>query len=292
MIQLLPVDVIPHACVFTRPLATLHQLRAAHLDVLIDCAPWTRLTAVLTAMANAGVTVGYRSAGQYIHSAFDIAVPYLRNRHEVENHRAIAELFGPLAKYDLRLRTGEQHSVSELPFDRLVLMHMFPGGSRAKQKSWPVENWIELAREVVKRGWVVGFTGAQADLEAAIQVIDILGLPEECCISLVGQLSLPALCDVMSRARLLVTIDTGVAHVAAALNVSIVGLYGPTRIERWGSCNARAMGINSPHPAAGYINYGFEHCPEGDEVMASLSVNAVLALVEAALTTQTKEGAR
>jgi ADP-heptose:LPS heptosyltransferase len=281
-VQLLPVKVVAHSCVFTRPLATLRQLRSADLDVLINSAPWTRLTASLTALSYARTKVGFRSAGQYIHPAFDIAVPYLDDRHEIENHRAVAELFAPLAEYTLQLSATDRQPAMDLPYDRLILMHMFPGGSCAKQKSWSAENWIELARRTVEKGWVIGLTGAPADRGAVDRVLDLAALPNDRCISLVG-LSLADVSNVLTRGRLLVTIDTGIAHLAAALNAPIVGLYGPTRSERWGSRNERAICLNSPHPAAGYINYGFERHPQGDEVMASLSVNSVEAAVEAAL---------
>jgi ADP-heptose:LPS heptosyltransferase len=282
-VQLLPIKVTAHSCVFTQPLATLRQLRGADLDVLINSAPWTRLTASLAAMSHARTKVGFRSAGQYIHPAFDIAVPYLNDRHETENHRAVAELFAPLAEYTLQLSTTDRPPTLDLPYDRLILMHMFPGGSCAKQKSWPAENWIELAQRIVKKGWVVGLTGAPADREAADRILDLAALPKDRCVSLVGRLSLAELGNVIMRSRLLVTIDTGIAHLAAALNARVVGLYGPTRSARWGSRNERAICLNSPHAAAGYINYGFERHPQGDEVMASLSADVVEAAVEAVL---------
>lgn len=281
--QLMPVELIAHSCVFTKPLTTLRQLRDANLDILIDSAPWTRLTALLTALSGARTKVGFRSAAQHIHPAFDIAVPYLNNRHEVENHRAIAELFGPLPEYRLLLNIAEQHPAIELPYDRLVLMHLSPGGSCAKQKSWPTDYWVELARILVEKGWVVGFTGVRADREAVETIMNLAKLPKDRCISLVDRLNLPDVCNVLMRARLLVTIDTGIAHLAAALDTFVVGLYGPTRFERWGSCSAHAIGLNSPHPAAGYINYGFEQHPEGDDVMASLTVNTVATAVDAIL---------
>ena len=246
-VQLLPVKVIAHSCVFTRPLATLRQLRNADLDVLINSAPWTRLTASLAAMSHARTKVGFRSAGQYIHPAFDIAVPYLNERHEMENHRAVAELFAPLAEYTLQLSATDRQPM-DLPYDRLILMHMFPGGSCAKQKSWPAENWIELVRRTAEKGWVIGHRCSRRP-PSCRQVLDLAALPNDRCISLVG-LSLADISNVLTRGRLLVTIDTGIAHLAAALNAPIVGLYGPTRSERWGSRNERAICLNSPHPAA------------------------------------------
>ncbi len=278
-IALLPVDVVGHCCVFKKPWQALRELRRARLDVLINCAPWTRLTALLTMLSGAGATIGFRSAGQHIHPAFDIAVPYEHDRHEVENHRAVAEHFGPLEIYQPSVRLREPARPSNLPFADLVLLHIAAGGSRARQKSWPAANWAALARRLAARGWVVGFTGAPADAAAIASVLAAAELPPERCFSLAGRLSLPQTAHLLARARLLVTIDTGLAHLAAAVDGAVIGLHGPTRFERWGACNAGATGLNAPHPAAGYINFGFEQHPQGDEIMATLSVDMVVKAV-------------
>jgi len=280
-LPLLPADVVGHCCAFKRPWRTLAALRGARLDVLINCAPWTRLTALLTALAGARATLGFRSAGQYTYPAYDVAVPYSAARHEVENHRALAELFGPLDEYrpSVRLPDLSPRVVPAVPAGRLVLMHVAAGGSRAREKSWPAANWALLARRVADRGWLVGFTGAAADEAAIRPILDAARLPPDRCFSLAGRLSLPDLAALLARARLLVSIDTGIAHLAAAVGGAVVGLHGPTRFERWGARNDRSVGLNAPHPAAGYIHFGFEKHPLGDRVMASLSVDAVAAAV-------------
>lgn len=271
----LPAETIPHCCNFKRPLATLREVRGAGLDILVDCAPWTRLTALLTTLSGAKATAGFNALGQYAHFGFDIQVPYLSNRHETENHRALAARFGSIEAYVPTLRRIERAPSFPLPYDRLILMHAAAGGSRAKQKSWPVDHWAALARRAVGEGWVVAFTGAPADRDAVARIVAAAGLPESRCLSLAGRLDLIELAYALVHARLLVTVDTGVAHLAAALDCRVVGLHGPTRFSRWGACNPRAIGLDAPHPASGYINYGFETHPDGDEIMASLTVDRV-----------------
>jgi heptosyltransferase I len=282
-LALLPVEVVGHCCIFRQPWQALGELRRAGLDVLINCAPWTRLTALITALAGAKTTIGFRSAGQYVHFACDLTAPYSPARHEVENHRALAEHFGPLDEYRLDVQLREPPQPIDLPFARLVLMHVSAGGSRARSKSWPAAHWAALARRLAARGWVIGFTGAAGDGQVIRRIIEATQLPHGQCLSLAGRLSLPQLAHVLARARLLVTIDTGIAHLAAALDSAVVGLHGPTRFERWGARAARATGLNAPHPAAGHIHYGFERHPLADEIMASLSVDAVFAAVVAKL---------
>ncbi len=282
-VQLLLTDVISHRCDFTHPRAALRELRNTKLDILINSAPWTRLTALLTALSGAKATFGFRSRGQGIHRAFDVAVPYREDRHEIANHREMAELFGPLEAYQLAIRQVDRAPSKSLPYDKLVLMHATPGGSAAKPKSWPEERWAELVRRLTGKGLIVAFTGTQADHFTIDAILSAAIVPSENAFSLAGVLSLPELAYVLNRVKLLITVDTGVAHLAAALNASVVCLHGPTRFARWGACNRRATGIDSSHPAAGYIHFGFESHPQQDEIMATISVDAVEAAVAARL---------
>lgn len=282
-VGLLPVDVVSHRCEFRRLFQTIRKFRQARLDVAIDCAPWARLTALLTALSGAKATLGFRSAGQHIHPAFDIAVPYLDNRHEIENHRAMAEVFGPIAEYKLSVRRGRRPRNLELPYTRVVVCHVAAGGSRAAEKSWPLSYWAMLARGLVERGMIVAFSGAPDDAAQISTVLDLADLPEDRCFSLAGRTSLAELAFVVSQARLLVTIDTGIAHLGAAVGATVIGLHGPTRFRRWGACNSRSCGLDSPHPAAGFIHFGFERHPQGNEIMAQLTVEDVCSAVYARL---------
>jgi len=282
-VALMPVSVVPHCCVFKRPWQVLGELRSAKLDLLINCAPWTRLTAIVTTLSGARATLGFRSPGQHIHYGYDKAVYYSPNRHEVENHRALAQCCGPLDRYRLAVSVENSPHLINLPLNKTVLFHMFAGGSRARQKSWPAASWAALANRLAKAGWVVGFTGSSTDVSAVQHVIAEAQLPMAHGICLAGRLSLPQLAYVLQRVPLLVTIDTGIAHLAAAVNGAVIGLHGPTRFERWGACNERATGLNATHPGAGYINYGFERYSRGDEIMASLSVDEVYFAVLARL---------
>lgn len=63
---------------------------------------------------------------------------------------------------------------------------------------------------------------------------------------------------VLAGAKLTVSVDTGVAHMAAALDVPLVALYGPSKAERWGPVGERTIVVQSPLASSGYLNLGFE----------------------------------
>jgi ADP-heptose:LPS heptosyltransferase len=122
-------------------------------------------------------------------------------------------------------------------------------------------------------GYVVGFTGLEQDNRA---VEAVAKQAKVAFISLCGRLPLDQLGDLLTHVRLLVTVDTSVAHLASAVDAPVLALYGPTRSWRWGPLSMRGRAIDSPHPEAGYIKYGFERSPSGGQVMSALTVDAVV----------------
>lgn len=280
-IALLPLDVTAHRCDFRNPIAAVRQIRACGLDILVDLSMWTRTTALVTRFSGSRFTVGFRSHRQGRGRLYARAVDHSRAVHETENLRALANVFAPLESYVPKLREDFPKPRLSLPYDRLILLHVRPGGSRAAAKSWPDGNWVRLAERLGARGYAIGFTGAPGDEDAIGPLIRAIGLPAKDCFSLAGKITLRELGYVLSHARLLITVDTGVLHYAAALDAPLVSLHGPTSARRWGALTPRAIGINAPHPAAGYIHLGIERHPQEGEIMATISVEPVF---EAAMT--------
>jgi len=260
-------------CNFTWPFAALKALRAEGLDLIVDLTPWTRMTAICARLA-APVTVGFVSDGQGRAAAFDIASAHRIDRHEAENHAELARLFGA-SHYRPQLKTECYAAPPDLALDRLVVCHTTAGGSQAVAKAWPDENWSQLIRILVSEGWQAALTGAASDAPKVDAILAGAGAPAPQALSLCGKLSLPELGDLLRRARLLITIDTGVLHLGSTVEANIVALHGPTLSSRWGARNTGATSLDSPHPDAGYIAFGYEIHPRGEETMRAHSVEAV-----------------
>lgn len=289
VLPLLPVLVQSYECNFTNLRAALRLLRSSRLDIVIDLTPWPRLTALCASLSGA-TTVGFCSERQFRHYAFDIAVPHLRTRHETENLHALANALAPCPTYRPRLREDIPTPSLQLPYDRLLLCHTSPGGSRADAKSWPASYWIDLAQRLAHEGFIIGFTGAQADTEKIQKLLAEMRLPAETAFSLCGKLSLVELAGVLLRSRLLITVDTGVLHLASALNTPVVGLHGPTRSSRWGAQSEKAISLDALHPEAGFIHLGFEKSPHALDIMSALPVDIVFEAAKKALSADQRYG--
>lgn len=267
---------------FNRPHKAVAALRALKPDLVVDLTPWPRATA-LAAQLSGAVSVGFDSENQHRAAAFDCPVPHACARHEIENFAALADVVTGPGPYALALKRGWPAPEPAFDWAKLALVHVNPGGSQAAAKSWPAAHWAVVLRALVDKGLQVGLTGVKADAAAVDAVLAAAGLPEAQARSLVGAWSLPALAGALERARLVLSVDTGVMHLAAALDAPLVALHGPTRPSRWGPVSPHAEAVASPHAAAGYINFGFEDHPEAAAVMPALTPEAVLLAVDRVL---------
>ncbi len=145
------------------------------------------------------------------------------DEHEVDRWcRLVTAAGGPCGPADLRLRA--HHPV--MPGAPVVL---HPGAA-AGSRRWPRERWRTVAAALARAGHRVLITGSEGERELARAVaVGIDGVTD-----LSGTLDLDGLTRNVSRASLVLSGDTGIAHLATALAVPSVVLFGPTPPALWG----------------------------------------------------------
>ncbi len=117
----------------------------------------------------------------------------------------------------------------EPPVRRAVVVH--PGAAQQSRR-WPAERWAEVARRIAAAGEHVVLTGSPAEESLARGIARAAGLPPDRVLA--GTTDLLSLAALIAHARLLVSPDTGVAHLATALGTPSVVLFGPTPPALWG----------------------------------------------------------
>nr|WP_314491550.1 lipopolysaccharide heptosyltransferase II [uncultured Pseudomonas sp.] len=142
-----------------------------------------------------------------------------------------AELLQPYPKPALRIETASRDAALAkfgLALDRPVLA-LCPGAEFGESKRWPAEHYAEVAEALVRQGWQVWLFGSKKDhpVGEAIRERLIPGLREE-SVNLAGETSLAEAIDLMSCADAVVSNDSGLMHVAAALDRPLVAVYGST----------------------------------------------------------------
>jgi heptosyltransferase-2 len=101
-----------------------------------------------------------------------------------------------------------------------------PGATNSRAKQWPAERFAATADQLaIRDGLQTIIVGAAGDIAAANEVARQMRTP---VISLAGRTSIAELKSVLACASLVISNDTGAAHVSAALGVPTVVVFGPT----------------------------------------------------------------
>jgi ADP-heptose:LPS heptosyltransferase len=110
-----------------------------------------------------------------------------------------------------------------------VVVH--PGAS-GPERRWPVPRFAAVARRLAAAGYRVLVSGSPGEAAEAHALAAAAGLPPNAVLA--GRTDLGALAALVAHARLLVSGDTGVAHLATAYGTRSVLLFGPVPPKQWG----------------------------------------------------------
>jgi heptosyltransferase II len=103
------------------------------------------------------------------------------------------------------------------------VLGLCPGAEYGPAKRWPVEYYAEVARERLAKGWEVWLYGSERD---ATVTGEVNRLVDRGCRDLAGRTTLAEAIDLLSLANAVVTNDSGLMHVAAALGRPLVAIFG------------------------------------------------------------------
>lgn len=229
------------------------RLKSLRLDVAIDPQGLLKST-IFTVLTRAPIRIGFerRHAREPLSSLFTThrVTPPPSAVHLVEKQLSLLQPLGiqpreiafplPLvpAAEEKALALLQRHRVKSE--DRLVAL--IPA-TRRPAKQWPPTNFRQLAERIAE--------------EIGVRVLLLAGPGEEGLLQAVAQgltphpilapsTSIPELIAFLRRAHLAMGNDTGPLHLAAALEVPTIGLYGPTSPLRNGPYGPRAWTIRSP----------------------------------------------
>ena len=140
----------------------------------------------------------------------------------IEPHREVVVCWSPEddARVDQLLERGRP----------VAVLHPYP---KFNYKMWHRAGWIEIAAWLAARGHRVVLSGGPDTAEVAY-IADLAREMPLGTVNLAGQLSLGASACLLSRAAVFAGPDTALTHMAAALGVPTVALYGPTDPVKWG----------------------------------------------------------
>ncbi|MEB4590396.1 lipopolysaccharide heptosyltransferase II [Candidatus Thiothrix sp. Deng01] len=104
------------------------------------------------------------------------------------------------------------------------LLALCPGAEYGGAKRWPAEYFAEVARHHIAQGGQVILLGSGKDVPVTAQIASAVNSPA--CLDLAGKTSLQEVMSLLALADRVVSNDSGLMHVAAAVGAPVIALYG------------------------------------------------------------------
>jgi heptosyltransferase II len=127
-----------------------------------------------------------------------------------------------------RLTDNHQHALQTLQrlghaAPNVRVLGLCPGAEYGPAKRWPAPYFAETAKHALEQGWEVWLFGSQKD---APVTGEINALTDGKCFDLGGKTTLDEAIDLMALTTAVVSNDSGLMHIAAALDKPLVAVYG------------------------------------------------------------------
>ncbi len=215
--------------------ALLRRLRAGRYDVVVDLQGLLK-SAVFVAATGARVRLGLSSGREGSRLAATHVVEAPSREHAVERYLraawALGAPDGPRA-FPIAVPPEAERDAREI----LAEAGGAPVAVLHPAARWPTKLWTPEAFALVgdaladHLGAAVVITGGPADADVAEAVRARMRRPAR---NLAGRTTLQVLAAILRRAAVMVTVDSGPMHLAAALGTPLVALFGPTAPSRTG----------------------------------------------------------
>jgi heptosyltransferase-2 len=128
----------------------------------------------------------------------------------------------------------------QLQTDKKILA-LCPGAEYGEAKRWSAEYFSQVANEKLQHGWQVWLFGSPKDAQVTAQINDLSGGR---CVDLSGKTSIVEAVDLLSLADAVISNDSGLMHVAAALDKNLIAIYGSSDPKFTPPLNAKAKIIS------------------------------------------------
>lgn len=267
----------------TRPFETIKALRAQRVDVLLDFTSWQRLTALYSMFSGARFTAGFQTRGQHRGRGYDVIAEHRDDLHEVDNFRALLRV--------LNLQTGAEPlvvvpEVAQQPLTGevdIVVFHPWASGHRSRLREWPDDRWVRLAHALAAPETVFAITGAPSDASRSQSLVQRMKSEGVRAVSFISPDGFASLANLLLRARVVISVNTGVMHLAAIIGATTISINGPNRNSRWGPIGRFARGVEAPGDDCGYLHLGFNFDGQAIDCMERITAEMIATAAEDAI---------
>jgi heptosyltransferase-2 len=256
--------------------ATAAQLRAGKFGSAV-LLPNSLRVAAEAWLARIPQRTGYARGMRGLLLTYTVPVPP-RNPARMHQRFFYQDLVTALgAPNDTSLPKLRKEPTTVAPGRRPLVLAICPGAEYGPAKRWPLENFVTVARHfIAKRKARIVLLGAPVDAPVAEEFVRQLPGTE----NRVGKTSLAEFMAALTGARLVLCNDSGAMHVASALGIPTLAVFGSTEPQLTGPMSARSQVVRHHVPCSPCF---LRECPIDFACMKDVTTARVIATAEVML---------
>ncbi len=244
-----------------------------YYDLVIDTEQWHRLSSLFARFLGK-YSVGY--ATNLRKKNFDLRVNYFHSDYEVESFLNMYE------------KICEKFNIScdrswAIPFIKLnnlkknnKLVCIFTGASIDYRK-WNIQKYAKLIKKLINEGFRISLIGGKEDIEFNEKISALIDIDIE---NYTGKTTLSETAKIISQSNVLFSTDSGILHLAVALGIKTVSMFGSGIQEKWGPKGEKHIVINKKLDCSPCTRFGnTPKCHKNAECMKNIEIQEVFEAV-------------
>lgn len=255
-------------------LKLIMKIRKKRFHWLLDL-QWVDRSALITVLSGAAMKVGYHKSLKVVYDrtpgkAWADDKPLLQRQAVVTAGLGVNDChcYPPSLVISEEEKERTEHLLGHPGKPRILSIL----GASKEIKTWPMKNWVELLGQMIGYGWSPVLVGhLQREREQAAKIAEILGPGR--VLDLSGKLSLRELAAVASCCDCSVGGDSGPTHLANAVGVPTIALFGPTVPETVFPKGPDTVVMKSKCALQGCYNW---ECADYERCLGSITANEVI----------------
>jgi len=259
----------------------LFRCLANKYDIVIDTEQWYCLSAIVAWFTKAPIRVGFDTNERRI--LFTHRIPYSHDDYEVYSFFHLIEpLVDKAPQFDenrpfVKIPDKFPFDIIHVPENYLnKIISIFPGAS-VPERRWEISRFTEVAKEFDKGGYKIVVLGSAKERQGAAKIKEIAAD----CIDLTAKTSLKDTARVLKASRLLLTADSGLMHLAYAVGIPTISLFGSGIEKKWAPRGKDHIVINKNLDCSPCTKFGYTpRCRKKMQCLSLITTDEVIAAVK------------
>ncbi len=258
------------------------KLRQKDYDIIFDTEQWHNLSAAISYYIGGGMRVGFNTRPGRSKLYTRLAA-YSQNKYEADNFLGMlrvvlpGEILPQIQPPFISLAPDLISRVKQiLKFDKIAAISL---SASIKERFWGVDNFKEIANYLIGKDYKVAFLGGRREKKNFRGIFDGI-IKKEYVFDFVGKTTLPEAACIIKHSRFFLGLDTGILHLAYALDVPTVSLFGPGIRDKWAPQGSKHVVISKDLECSPCTLFGYTYPCDKITCMKEIKPDDVIAAIE------------